>query len=199
MHQTPRTALVVAAIAAVLLGGGCTVPVPGLPAPSGAAPAAGTAVPIETDPVAWMDKICTALLPTLKTRATQPKLDAANPRDSITALSAYLGEAGPVIDGTLNGMSAAGPSPIAGGDDAVAALRTTLSAYRDAAREAKTTLDGIDTTNRSTLTAQFPQAVAQLTALSNVPNPAADLGNNPELDAAAAKAPQCRQASAVIN
>jgi hypothetical protein len=146
-----------------------------------------------------MDKICTALLPTLKTRATQPKLDAANPRDSITALSAYLGEAGPVIDGTLNGMSAAGPSPIAGGDEAVTALRTTLTAYRDAAREAKTTLDGIDTTNRTTLTAQFPQAVAQLAALSKVPNPAADLGSNPELDAAAAKAPQCQAASAQIN
>jgi hypothetical protein len=194
-----RSALAITAVAAVLFGAGCTVAVPGLPAPSGAAPAAGVAVPTVTDPVAWMDTICTALLPALKTRATQPELDPANPRDSIAALSTYLGEAGPVIDGAINGMGAAGPSPIAGGDEAVAALRTTLTAYRDAARDAKTKIDAIDTSSRATLTAQFPEAQTQLATLSNVPNPAADLGSNPELDRAAAQAPQCRQAAAQIN
>ncbi len=73
-----------------------------------------TAVPTETDPVAWMDKICTALLPALKTRATQPKLDSGEPARLDHALSSYLGEASTAVDGALNGMAAAGPSPIAG-------------------------------------------------------------------------------------
>ncbi len=199
MHRTPRTALVTAAVATVLLGAGCTTLVPGLPAPSGAAPAAGTAVPTVTDPVAWMDKICTAMLPALKTRAAQPKLDTANPRDSIAALSTYLGEAGTAVDGAINGMAAAGPSPIEGGDQAVTALTTTLTSFRDSAREAKTKLDAIDTSNPRTLATELPQAIEPLTALSNAPNPAAELGNNPELNQAAAQAPQCQQVQAQVN
>ena len=198
MHRTPRTALVTAALAAILLGAGCTVAVPGLPAPSGASPAAGEAVPIESDPVAWMDKICTALLPAMKIRDTQPKLDTANPRDSVAALSSYLGETTTAVDGALNGMAAAGPSPIQGGDQAVAALSSTLTAFRDAASEAKTKIDAIDTSNPRSLATELPKAVQPLTALANLPNPAGELGSNPELDQAAAQAPKCQQVNAQI-
>jgi hypothetical protein len=199
MHRTPRTTLVVAAVATVLLGAGCTTLVPGLPAPSGAAPAAGTAVPTETDPVAWMDRICTAMLPALETRSAQPQLDPANPRDSVAALSSYLGDASTAVDGAITGMAAAGPSPIEGGDEAVAALTTTLTAFRDSTREAKTRIDAIDTSNPRSLATELPQAVEPLTALSNLPNPASELGRNPELDQAAAQAPQCQQVSQEIN
>jgi hypothetical protein len=199
MHRTPRTALVTAAVATVLLGAGCTTLVPGLPAPSGAAPAVGTAVPTETDPVAWMGKICTAMLPALKTRSTQPKLDTANPRDTIAALSTYLGETGTAVDGAINGMSAAGPSPIEGGDEAVRALTTTLTAFRDSVREAKTRIDAIDTSNTRALATELPKAIEPLTALSTLPDPAAELDGNPELDRAAAQAPECRQVDVTVN
>lgn len=198
MHRTPRIALVTAALAAVLLGAGCTVPVPGLPAPSGAAPAAGTAVPTETDPVAWMGKICTALLPAVKAQGTTPKLDPANPRDSIAAFSSYLGQATTAADGALNGIAAAGPSPIQGGDQAVSALSSTLTAFRDAASEAKTKIDAIDPSNTRRLATELPQAVQPLTALARQPNAAAELGNNPALEQAAAQAPQCQQVEAQI-
>ena len=84
--QAPRTALVIAAIAAALLGAAARSPIPGVPAPAspGRAPAAGTAVPTETDPVAWMDKVCTALLPALEDQGRPSRSSTrANPRDSI--------------------------------------------------------------------------------------------------------------------
>lgn len=199
MHRTTRTALATAAVAAVLLGAGCTTPVPGLPAPAGAAPAAGTAVPTETDPVAWMNKVCTALLPALQVRATQPKIDPNNPADTISALKTYTAQAGPVIDTALNGMAAAGPSPIEGGDQAVSALSTTITAYRDALTQTKTKVDAIDPTNRRALVAAFPEAVAPLSDLSKLPNPAADLTESPALTQAVAQAPQCQQATSVAN
>lgn len=195
----PRMALVTAAVATVLLGSGCTTLVPGLPAPSGATPAAGQAGPAETDPVAWMDKICTALQPAIKLQETQPELDTANPRDSVAALSAYLGNASTTVDGAINGMAAAGPSPVEGGDQAVSALTKTLGAFRDAAREAKTKMDAIDTSNARELATELPAAVEPLTKVANLPNPAAELGSNPELDQAAAQAPQCRQIDAQLN
>lgn len=199
MHSWSRTALATAAVAAVLFGAGCTTAVPGLPAPAGAAPAAGTAVPTETDPVAWMDKVCGALLPAMQARAEQPKIDPANPADTIAALRTYADQAGPVIDGALNGMAAAGPSPVEGGDQAVSALTTAISGYRDALRETKTKIDTIDTSNRPALVKAFPEAVAPLSDLSKVPNPAADLASSPALTQAVAQAPRCQQAAARIN
>ncbi len=199
MHRTFRPALLAAAVVTVLLGTGCTTLVPGLPAPSGAAPAAGPAVPIQTDPVAWMDQICRALQPVITLQEDQPRLDPANPRDSVAALSSYLGDAGTATDGAITGMAAAGPSPIEGGDQAVSALTGTLTTFRDSTREAKTKIDAIDTSDRRALATELPAAVQPLTALANLPNPAAGLGSNPELDRAAAQAPQCRQIEAQTN
>ena len=40
---------------------------------------------------------------------------------------------------------------------------------------------------------ELPEAIEPLTELANLPNPAAELETNPELDAAAAKAPKCQE------
>ena len=75
----------------------------------------------------------------------------------------------------------------------MAALTTTLTAFRDAASEAKTQDRRHRHLEPRALATELPQAIEPLTALANLPNPAAELGNNPELDQAAAQAPQCQQ------
>jgi hypothetical protein len=204
MHLTARTALVSTAVATVLLGSGCSSLLPGVPAPSPAdtsssAATGGNAAP-GADGVAWMDKICGAMLPAVQIRADAPTLgDSGDPASRLSGLSQYLDKASTAADGAINGMAAAGPSPIEGGDQAVTALTTTLTSFRDSARNAKTKIDAIDTSDPQALATDLPAAIAPLAELARLPNPAAQLDSNPALDAAAKAAPQCQQLEGQIN
>jgi hypothetical protein len=204
MHHTARTALVSTAVATVLLGAGCSSVLPGVPAPepvgsSNSAAATGSA-PVETDGVAWMDKICGAMLPAVQVRATAPTLGGnGDPQSRLAGLSQYLDKASTAVDGAITGMAAAGPSPIEGGDQAVTALTTTLTSFRDSAREAKTKIDAVDTSDPQALRTDLPAAIAPLAELASLPNPAAQLDSNPALEAAAKAAPQCQQVEGQIN
>jgi hypothetical protein len=199
MHRTARTVLVTAAAASVLLSSGCTTLVPGLPAPTGVAPPSAAGAVVETDGVAWMDKICGAMLPVLDLKTNQPSLTAGNPATAVTALGNYLDTMGTSVDGSIKAVAAAGPSPIEGGDKAAAAMTKTLTAVRDSARAAKTKIDAIDTSDPKALATQLPAAIEPLTSLSNLPNPAAELETNPELEKAAAQAPNCQKVQATVN
>ena len=188
MHRRARTALVTAAAAAALLAG-CTTQIPGVPAPA----------TTETDPVAWMGQVCTALLPAVQSMSERPSLSTSDPATAVAGISSFLDKSSTAVDGAITGMAAAGPSPVGGGDEAVAALTKTLTAFRDTAREAKTKIDAIDTSDPKALATGLPAAVAPLQKLAELPNPAAELDSNPELDQAAAQAPSCRQVQTAIN
>jgi len=58
--------------------------------------------------------------------------------------------------------------------------------------QAKIALDKIDPNNVSELVTALPQAVAPLQELSKLQDPTTDLQSSPELEAAAAKAPNCQ-------
>jgi hypothetical protein len=193
MHRTPRTALAIGAVVtALLLGAGCTTQVAGTPGPTTAAapPPAGAA---GGDPVAWMDEVCTALLPAVDTMSKRPALASSDPAATVKGIATFLDESSTAVDGAITGMAAAGPSPIAGGDQAVTALTETLTTFRDTAREAKTKIDAIDTSDPRELVTALPQAVEPLRKLANLPNPAGELESNPELDRAAAQAQACQK------
>jgi hypothetical protein len=198
MHRTPRPALVTAALAVVLFGAGCTTTVPGSPAATGAGPsaAAPTAGATESDPVAWVDKVCGALLPFGQIANEQPSINSSDPAKMVSGLSDFLGKTSSTLDGAIDGMAAAGPSPVDGGDEAVAALTKGLTTFRSTVQEAKTKIDAIDTSNPRELATELPAAVQTLSKLADVPNPTAELESNPELDAAAKKAPNCQQIEA---
>jgi hypothetical protein len=200
MHRRARTALVTAAAACTLLAG-CTTQIPGVPAPAspGSAPVAPAPGPAETDPVAWMGKVCTALLPAIEAMSERPALNSSNPATAVAGISSFLAKSSTAVDGAITGMAAAGPSPIEGGDEAVAALTETLTSFRDTAREAKTKIDAIDTSDPRALATGLPAAVEPLEKLADLPNPAAELESNPELDRAAAQAPSCQKVETAIN
>lgn len=201
MHRTPRTALVTAAAAATMLfAAGCTTLVTGLPAPSSEPPAGGApGAPIRDENVAWMDRVCAALLPATQTLTQPPELTGVgSPQLVISGLSAYLERAGIAVDSALTGVAAAGPSPIQGGDRAVRKLTTTLTSFRDRAREAQTNLEAIDTVDPLKLESEVQQAIAPLESLTNLPNTGSALKASPALGEAMGQAPHCRTIEAQV-
>jgi hypothetical protein len=87
-------------------------------------------------------------------------------------------------------LAEAGPSPIAGGHDAVAALRGALDRLRDAYHQAKTKIDAIDPKDPVGLGTQLPAILSSLAAASNDPG-LNTLGTNTALNDAVKKSPSC--------
>jgi len=188
-----RTLLLAAATAATVALSGCSATVTGSPAPTGASTnSGGDAVAPTSDPVAWTDKVCGSLLPLQESLSAKPQFDENDPAAAVKALSDFLGKSEASIDQAISGLDAAGPSPVASGDPAVAKIKSALTTIRSSFDQAKVALDKIDPNNVSELVTALPQAVAPLQELSKLQDPTTDLQSSPELEAAAAKAPNCQ-------
>lgn len=188
-----RTLVVAAVIAAAVALSGCSATVTGSPAPTGASTngGAGAAAPT-TDPVEWTDKVCGSLLPLQQSLSTKPEFNENDPAAAVKALSDFLGKSEASIDQALSGLDAAGPAPVPNGDAAVTKIKGALTTIRSSFDQAKVALDKIDPNNVSELVTALPQAVAPLQELSKLQDPTTDLQSSPELEAAAAKAPNCQ-------
>jgi uncharacterized protein YceK len=183
--------LLVVVTAATLVLSGCSATVTGSPAPTGASTNGG-AVAATTDPVAWTDKVCGSLLPLQESLSTKPQFNENDPAAAVKALSDFLGKSEASVDQALSGLDAAGPSPVANGDAAVTKIKSALTTVRTSFDQAKVALDKIDPNNVSELVTALPQAVAPLQELSKLQDPTTNLESSPELEAAAAKAPNCQ-------
>lgn len=190
MHRTLRPALL-AAVAAALLTTGCATTVTGTPASAGASSPAGTTA-TQTDPVAWVNGVCGSLLPFVKAASVPPNVDPSDPKAAVKGLSDYLGQTVTSLDTALNGLKAAGPSPVAGGDEVVTTLTTALTKFRTSFQNAKTKIDAVDPNNLTEVATALPDALAPLQELSDLKDPTADLKSSPQLDAAAKQAPNCK-------
>ncbi len=203
MTRTTRTVLLVPLVAAALFGAGCSTAVEGTPAPAGAGqadPGAAPAPPAGStdDPVAWVDDVCGALLPFIETASVQPSLNTSgSPDQLVQGLSDYLGEASTAAGSAIEGMRAAGPSPVEQGDQLVAGLTEALTTFQTTFDSTKARLDAVDTSDPAELATALPEAIAPLEDLANVPDPTDQLESNSELDAAAEQAPNCQQIETV--
>ncbi|HKQ42007.1 MAG TPA: hypothetical protein VJT79_05955 [Pseudonocardia sp.] len=186
-----RTLLFAAVTAAAVALSGCSATVTGSPAPTGAS-TDGSAVAPTTDPVQWTDKVCGSLLGLQESLSTKPQFDENDPSAAVKALSDFLGKSEASIDQAISGLDAAGPAPVANGDAAVTKIKSALTTIRSSFDQAKIALDKIDPNNVSELVTALPQAVAPLQELSKLQDPTTDLQSSPELEAAAAKAPNCQ-------
>jgi hypothetical protein len=88
-------------------------------------------------------------------------------------------------------MAAAGPAPIAGGDEVVDKLSSTLETMRASYRDARTRIERVDINNRQELQRVVPAAVESVRRLAR--SPMADLQSNPELAQAGRQAAGCQQ------
>ena len=180
--RTRRTAnATVAALGAALAIGGCTGP----PPPTSAPPPADD-IPSEaaTSPeaAAWMDGVCTALLPVGslgdKISATDGTDDAGLTR-ALTVIGDAVGEA-------VNGLNGVGPSPISGGDAAVGTVKDALGKAAASVDDAKTKVAGGDA---AAVEPALDSIAGSLDALGSL----TDAQGNQELRKAAEDAPTCRR------
>jgi hypothetical protein len=185
---TPPT-LLLPVVAALALSGGCTTTVPGAASADSPAAAQGTG-----DTVAWVDQICGSLLPFVRAAGTPPQpSEAQNPAALVEQISGYLGEAEDAAGSAISGMSTAGPAPVAGGDEIVEGLSSTLETFQTSFRDARTRIERVDVNDRQALLSEVPAAVSSLEQLANLPNPMAGLQSSPELEQAGQQAANCQQ------
>jgi hypothetical protein len=189
MPRITPPARILPAVVALALSGGCTTTVPGAASADSAPAAQGTG-----DAVAWVDQICGSLLPFVRAAGSPPQpSDARDPAALVQNISDYLSEAEDAAGSAISGMAAAGPSPVASGDEIVDRLSSTLETFQTSFRDARTRIEGVDVNDRQALLSEVPAAVASLEQLANLPNPMADLQGSPELDQAGREAAGCQQ------
>jgi hypothetical protein len=186
MPRITVPALLLPAVAALALSGGCTTSV------SGAATADSAAV--EQGAVAWVDQICGSLLPYLKAAGSPPKpAEAPDAATLVRDINSYLSASEESAGSAISGMEAAGPAPIAGGDQIVDRLSSTLQTMQVSLRDARTRIERVDINNRQELQREVPAAIESVERLANTPSPMADLQGNPELAQAGKEAAGCQQ------
>jgi hypothetical protein len=170
----------VAAVAAVLAIGGCTSP----PPPTSAPPPADD-IPSEaaTDPgaVAWMDGVCTALLPV---GSLGQKISTTDGVDD-AGLTRVLTVVGDSLSQAVTGLNGVGPSPIAGGDAAVGSVKDALGKASASVGAAKAKVTGGDP-------AAAEPALDSISGSLDALGPLTESPDNPGLRKAAQDAPTCQ-------
>lgn len=186
MPRITQPALLLPALAALALSAGCTTSV------SGAASANGAAV--EQGAVAWVDQICGSLLPYVKAAGSPPKpAEAPDAATLVRDINDYLSESEETAGSAISGMAAAGPAPVAGGDEVVGRLTSTLETMQASLRDARTRIERVDINDRKALQREVPAAIESVERLAITPSPMADLQGNPELAQAGSQAAGCQQ------
>lgn len=186
MPRITPPALLLPAVAALALTGGCTTSV------SGAAAADGAAV--EQGAVAWVDQICGSLLPYVKAAGSPPKpAEAPDAATLVRDLNDYLSRSEESAGSAISGMEAAGPAPVDGGDEIVGRLTSTLETMQASLRDARTRIERVDINDRQELQREVPAAIESVERLAVTPSPMADLQNNPQLAEAGRQAAGCQE------
>ncbi|GAA0943919.1 hypothetical protein GCM10009559_41000 [Pseudonocardia zijingensis] len=186
MPRITPSVLVLPAVAALVLSAGCTTSV------SGAARADSEAA--TQGAVEWVDQICGSLLPYLKAAGSPPKPgEAPDAQTLVRNISGYLTETEESASSAIDGMTAAGPAPVAGGDEIVGRLRSTLETMQASLRDARSRIERVDINDRQALLREVPAAIESVERLANTPGPLSDLQSSPELAQAGQEAAGCRQ------
>jgi hypothetical protein len=184
MPRINPPALLLPAVAALALSGGCTTAV------SGAASVDSAAVA----QVAWVDQICGSLIPYIEAAKSRPKRGEAPDRTTLVGdLTNWLRASEESAGSAISGMAAAGSAPIAGGDEIVDRLSSTLETLQASYRDARNRIERVDINNQQELLREVPPAVKSVDLLANNPSLMADLQRNPELARAAKEAAGCQQ------
>ncbi|SDG49848.1 hypothetical protein [Pseudonocardia oroxyli] len=184
-------------VAAVLLGGllsvgGCASAVAGVPrADPAPQPTAGRGA----DPVAWVDKVCGAVLTFTGPVLAQPNFDGADLPGIKQRLSDYLAGAETGLQQSRDQLGQVGSAPVGGGDDIVARATAGLEKLQSDISAAKAKVDASDPNNVPAFQAALGEtqtSLAQVTA----PDVLGDLRTSPRLAKAVDQAPACGQLQA---
>ena len=188
----PRDAVVLIALLLAVLAGltGCTSTVGGTPAADPApAPTEGPG----SDPVAWVDRVCAAVLSFAVPATSAPDFSGSNDLPAVQrTVSDYLGG---VVAGVQQGraqLDTVGRAPVQGGDEAIGRAETAMQVLEQDFTGAKTAIDTADPGNRDSFMAVLTQVEGTLAAIKP-PDLLRDLSATPRLQHAAERADRCRQ------
>ena len=200
MTRSPRrgsaaTGLTAAAfVLTTLLTAGCTTTVGGSAAADPAPP------PSEgpgSDPVAWADRVCEAVLSFAVPATSPPDFSNSNDLPAIQrTVSSYVSA---VVTGAQQGqaqLAAVGKAPEPGGDDVVRRAQDALGSLEKDFGGVGDTVDRMDPNDPAGFMTTLAQVESKVSAVSP-PNPLADLTTTPRLYRAAERSAQCKRLTAL--
>ncbi len=189
-----RGSALIGVLIAVLLVAGCTATVDGTPTAEAApAPAEGPG----SDPVAWADRVCEAVLSFAVPATSAPDFATTSDLPAVQRMvSAYLRT---VVTGAQQGrarLAEVGRAPEPAGDDAVGRAQSAMEALEKDFGGVKATVDDADANDPDAFMATLTRIESRLSAV-DPPNLLGDLTVAPRLLRAAERADQCRRLSAL--
>ena len=177
---------------ATLLTAGCTTTVGGTPA---TAPVASEGP--GSDPVAWADRVCEAVLSFAVPATSAPDFSRTSDLPAIQrTVSSYLST---VVTGAQQGqaqLAEVGAAPEPGGDEAARRAQDALRALEEDFGGVKTTVDGMNPNDPGAFITTLAQVESKVSAVAP-PHPLGDLATAPRLYRAAERSAQCRRLSAL--
>ena len=178
---------------AVLLTTGCASTVGGTPRRRAPVPSEGPG----SDPVAWADRVCEAVLSFAVPATSAPDFTATSNLPAVQqTVSAYLGA---VVTGAQQGreqLAEVGRAPESAGDDAVGRAQSAMEALAEDFGGIKASVDGANANDPDAFVATLTQVESRLSAV-DPPNLLGDLAAAPRLQRAAERAAQCQQLTAL--
>jgi hypothetical protein len=187
----PVTALVGVLVAAVLGTTGCTTTLEGAPAADSAPPTEGPG----SDPVAWADSVCDAVLSFAMPAVSAPDFTATSDLSGVQrAFIDYLNAVVAGLQGGRAQLAAVGRAPDPAGDEAVGRTDAAMQVLERELGGAKTAVETADVNNPAAFMTTLTQVEATLAGI-NPPNPVGELASAPRLQRAAERAARCRQLS----
>lgn len=192
MPLTPRPSrvAVAAVVGALLFGGGCSSVVAGVPA---ADPAPQPTEGPGSDPVAWVDKVCGAVLTYTTPALSSP--DFAGQLDLPTIkqrLSDYLGSTVTGLQQSQAQLGAVGRSPVSGGDETVTTIGDGLKKLESDVGGAKAKVDAANPNDIASFQGALGEAEKSLNEVT-APDAIANIKSSPRLDKAAGQAANCQK------
>ncbi|MEA2345745.1 MAG: hypothetical protein QOF63_3914 [Thermoanaerobaculia bacterium] len=160
---------------------------------------AGTATKASSaaqDPVAWIDAVCGGLVPFGDAVTAVPNLDRRDLAAAKSDTSAYLSKILAALATGQSVLDTAGPSPIDGGEELAAKVRTTIAQLTSDLTAQKAKLDAADANDPVALGLVFIEVGTTLQEFSQN-DPLAALRTNPQLRAAANQSSNCRKLSSL--
>ena len=185
--------LATASLGAVLLLSGCATVVQGSPA---ADPAPQPTEGRGSDPVAWVDKVCGAVLTYTTPVLAQPAFDGADLPAIKQRLSDYLAASQAGLQQSRDQLAEVGAAPVGGGDDTVARVSAGLEKLQTDIGAAKAKVDAADPANVAGFQTALDDTQKSLQEVT-APDTLGDLKTSPRLDKAAQKAANCTTLAAL--
>jgi hypothetical protein len=187
-----RTLATTVLAGAALFTAGCTTTV------DGSAAANSAPVPSEgpgSDPVAWADRVCEAVLSFAVPATSPPDFSQTGDLPAVQrTVSSYLDG---VVTGAEQGrakLDAVGSAPEPAGDDATRKAQEALGTLEEDFGGVKATVDGMNPNDPEGFLATLSEVEAKIAAVIP-PNPLGDLTTAPRLYRAAERSAQCQQLS----